>query len=121
MLARAAIFRASIHTPKTFFTDTATTKIYTPTRLRFAMAAPTDTQAAAEANTSGVSPDSISATLRSKLDASHVEIEDMSGKLPLRLRQDLPSHPVSAPTTLLLHKTYSPTSSCPPSSTVFNH
>jgi stress-induced morphogen len=43
-----------------------------------------DTQAAAEATTSGVTPESISATLKSKLDASHVEVEDMSGKF----RQD---------------------------------
>jgi hypothetical protein len=44
------------------------------------MAAATDTQAAVEADASGVTPESITATLKSKLDASHVEIEDMSGK-----------------------------------------
>ena len=84
MLARAAIYRASTHISKTTRTAAATAnqRFYTPTRPRPAMAAPTDTQAAAEANTSGVTPDSISAALKQKLDASHVEIEDMSGKLP---------------------------------------
>ena len=42
-------------------------------------AAETDTQAAAAANTSGITPDSISATLKQKLDASHVDINDISG------------------------------------------
>jgi hypothetical protein len=42
-------------------------------------AAETDTQAAAAANTSGITPDSISATLKEKLDASHVDINDISG------------------------------------------
>lgn len=54
------------------------------------MAAPTDTQAVPEANTSGVTPESITATLKSKLDASHVEIEDMSGKQDYRLNP--PAH-----------------------------
>lgn len=45
-------------------------------------AAETDTQAAAAANTSGITPDSISATLKEKLDASHVDINDISGTTP---------------------------------------
>jgi len=43
------------------------------------MAARTDTAAADEANTSGITPSSLTATLKQKLDAEHVEIEDMSG------------------------------------------
>lgn len=51
------------------------------TRLLATMSGPaeTDTQAAAAANTSGITPDSISATLKEKLDASHVDINDISG------------------------------------------
>jgi len=54
------------------------------TRLFAAMngAAETDSQAAAAANTSGITPDSISATLKEKLDASHVDINDISGTTP---------------------------------------
>jgi hypothetical protein len=44
------------------------------------MATPTDTQATASTT---VTPESITAILKSKLDASHVEIEDMSGKQDL--------------------------------------
>ena len=43
------------------------------------MAAPNDTAAAAEANTSGITPDSLTSTLKSKLSATHVSVEDMSG------------------------------------------
>jgi stress-induced morphogen len=43
------------------------------------MAAQTDTAAAAEANSSGVTVESLTATLKEKLGAAHVEIEDMSG------------------------------------------
>ena len=42
-------------------------------------AAETDTQAANEANTSGITTTSLEETLREKLEAPHVEIEDMSG------------------------------------------
>lgn len=42
-------------------------------------AAETDTQAAAVANTSGITTQSLTATLREKLDASHVDINDISG------------------------------------------
>ena len=45
-------------------------------------AAPTDTEAAEAANTSGITPQSLEATLSSKLDAQYVEIEDMSGMNP---------------------------------------
>lgn len=44
-------------------------------------AAETDTQAAAAANTSGITPASLSATLKEKLEASHVDINDMSGRV----------------------------------------
>lgn len=42
-------------------------------------AAKTDTEAAAVANTSGITPHSLSTTLKEKIQAQHVDIEDMSG------------------------------------------
>lgn len=42
-------------------------------------AAETDTEAAAVANTSGITTQSISNTLKEKIQAQHVDIEDMSG------------------------------------------
>ncbi|MCJ1450679.1 hypothetical protein MMC28_001012 [Mycoblastus sanguinarius] len=42
-------------------------------------AAETDTQAAAVANTTGITTDSLSKTLTEKLEAKHVAIEDISG------------------------------------------
>lgn len=42
-------------------------------------AAETDSQAAAVANTSGITPESLSRTLKEKIEAQHVDIEDMSG------------------------------------------
>ena len=44
-------------------------------------AAETDTQAAEAANTSGITPASLTTTLTEKLEAKHVDINDMSGKL----------------------------------------
>lgn len=52
------------------------------------MSAETDTQAAVVANTSGITPTSIKTTLTEKLEAQHVEIDDISGifaPLPLVL------------------------------------
>lgn len=45
------------------------------------MAAPTDTAAAQTqaARSAQITPDSLTTTLKSKLNASHVEVEDMSG------------------------------------------
>jgi len=43
------------------------------------MAAQTDTAAASSATESGVTAASLTATLKEKLNASHVQIEDMSG------------------------------------------
>ena len=43
------------------------------------MAAETDSQAAVVANTSGVTPDSLEATLKSKLEAEKAEVIDISG------------------------------------------
>lgn len=48
------------------------------------MSAETDTQAAAVANTSGITPASIKTTLIEKLEAQHVEIDDISG-IPIPL------------------------------------
>ena len=45
-------------------------------------AAETDTQAANAANTSGITVSSLEQTLREKLGAEYVDIEDMSGMLP---------------------------------------
>ena len=42
-------------------------------------AAETDTQASNVANESGITPESLSKTLKEKLEAKHVDIEDMSG------------------------------------------
>ena len=44
-------------------------------------AAETDTQAAKAANSSGITPASLTTTLTEKLEAKHVDINDMSGKL----------------------------------------
>jgi len=43
-------------------------------------AAETDTQAAEAANTSGVTPATLKNTLTEKLEAKHVDINDMSGR-----------------------------------------
>lgn len=98
MLPRASLFRAFIITARTRprprpRTTDPTPRLYSTTRPHYqAMAAATDTQAAVEADASGVTPESITATLKSKLDASHVEIEDMSGK---NLPFSSPPHPPS--------------------------
>ncbi len=42
-------------------------------------AAETDTQAGNVARTTGITPESLSHTLKEKLEAKHVDIEDMSG------------------------------------------
>lgn len=42
-------------------------------------AAETDTQAQAAANSSGITTDTLQKTLTEKLDAKHVDVEDMSG------------------------------------------
>lgn len=43
------------------------------------MAAETDTIAAQKAQSAQITPDSLTSTLKSKLHATHVEVEDMSG------------------------------------------
>jgi len=43
------------------------------------MSARTDTEAASNQASSGITPDSLGATLREKLEASHVDIQDLSG------------------------------------------
>jgi hypothetical protein len=100
MLPRASLFRAFINRARTSpspsprpipRTTDPTPRLYCTTHPHYqAMAAATDTQAAVEADASGVTPESITATLKSKLDASHVEIEDMSGK---NLPFSSPPHP----------------------------
>jgi len=54
-------------------------------------AAETDTQASAVANTTGVTADSLQATLKEKLGAEHVDIEDMSGTAPRPIPKNFPS------------------------------
>lgn len=44
-------------------------------------AAETDTQAETVANTSGVTTESLQRTITEKLEAEHVDIEDMSGEM----------------------------------------
>lgn len=46
------------------------------------MSARTDTEASSNQASSGVTPDTLGATLREKLEASHVDIQDLSGSLP---------------------------------------
>ena len=48
----------------------------------FRMSARTDTEASSNQASSGVTPDTLGATLREKLEASHVDIQDLSGKSP---------------------------------------
>ena len=43
-------------------------------------AAETDVPAAAVANTSGITPSSLKSTLTEKLEAEHVDVEDISGR-----------------------------------------
>lgn len=43
-------------------------------------AAETDTQAQAVASTSGITTDTLQKTLMEKLEAKHVDVEDMSGR-----------------------------------------
>ena len=45
------------------------------------MSARTDTEAASNANSSGITPTSLKATLTQKLEAQYIDIEDMSGML----------------------------------------
>ena len=50
-------------------------------------AAETDTQAAEAANTSGITRASLTTTLTEKLEAKHVDINDMSGVFLILLRK----------------------------------
>lgn len=54
------------------------------------MSARTDTEASSNQASSGITPDTLGATLREKLEASHVDVQDLSGKdmpfAPLGLR-----------------------------------
>lgn len=80
MLSRATLLRSSFHPQSAFRAFTPTARFFNTTpHHHAAMAAPTDTAAAETANTSGITTDTLTSTLKSKLDASHVEIEDMSG------------------------------------------
>lgn len=49
------------------------------------MAAPTDTQAEAVQSTTGITPESLAQTLREQLEATHVQIEDISGSFLFKL------------------------------------
>lgn len=53
------------------------------------MSARTDVEAEQMQNSSGVTPQSLEATLREKLEASHVEIVDMSGRRMAEQRSTL--------------------------------
>ena len=61
-------------------------------------AAETDAQAAAVANTSGITTESLTETLREKLDAEFVDINDISGTPPPVPFPPSPAHPLP-PTT----------------------
>lgn len=52
-------------------------------------AAETDTQAAEAANSSGITPASLTTTLTEKLEAKHVDINDMSGMFLMPWRKYL--------------------------------
>ena len=83
-LLQTRISRSATPSPRTLYLPlNPRPRPYTTTlpHLATPMAAPADTQTAttAETSTSGVTCDSLSATLKQKLSAEHVEIEDMSG------------------------------------------
>lgn len=52
-------------------------------------AAETDSQAQSVANTSGITTESLQRTITEKLEAKHVDIEDMSGKKHVAQRSSL--------------------------------
>ena len=65
-------------------------KFYPNMSVNAPSAAETDAQAEKVANTSGITTDSLQKTITEKLEAQHVDIEDMSGKnnmplLPIKL------------------------------------
>lgn len=62
------------------------------------MSARTDTEASANQNTSGITPDTLQATLKDKLEAQHVDIADLSGNV----------HPALTPPFLHLLSTLLP-------------
>lgn len=49
------------------------------------MSARTDAEAEQNQATTGVTPDTLGATLKAKLEASHVDIQDLSGALSKRV------------------------------------
>ena len=58
-------------------------KFYPSMSVNAPSAAETDAQAEKVANTSGITTESLQKTITEKLEAKHVDIEDMSGEMPL--------------------------------------
>ncbi|KAI4260932.1 MAG: hypothetical protein LQ352_000087 [Teloschistes flavicans] len=67
-------------------------------------AAETDTQAATTANTSGITATSIQEALKEKLQAQHVDIEDMSGGCGQAFNAMIVSSQFEKKTTLARHR-----------------
>ncbi|KAL1590744.1 hypothetical protein WHR41_00546 [Cladosporium halotolerans] len=60
-------------------TNAALTSLHCYQHIPHIMSAQTDTEATQNQLSSGITADSLAATLRSKLDAAHVDIQDLSG------------------------------------------
>ncbi|MCJ1297331.1 hypothetical protein MMC08_000117 [Hypocenomyce scalaris] len=68
------------------------------------MSAETDTQAAAVANSSGITPASLKTTLTGKLEAQHVDIDDISGGCGQAFEATIVSSHFVKKTTLARHR-----------------
>ncbi|KAK5114514.1 hypothetical protein LTR62_002449 [Meristemomyces frigidus] len=68
------------------------------------MSARTDTEAAMTQATSGITPDSLSTTLKDKLGASHVNIQDLSGGCGQMFEAIIVSPQFTKKTTLARHR-----------------
>ncbi|MCJ1362259.1 hypothetical protein MMC16_001361 [Acarospora aff. strigata] len=68
------------------------------------MSARTDTEAASNANSSGITPTSLKATLTQKLEAQYIDIEDMSGGCGAMFEAIIVSPLFAKKTTLARHR-----------------
>ncbi|KAK5168653.1 uncharacterized protein LTR77_005962 [Saxophila tyrrhenica] len=68
------------------------------------MSARTDTEATSTQSTSGITPDHLTSTLQSKLEASHVEISDLSGGCGQMYEATIVSPQFAKKTTLARHR-----------------
>ena len=68
------------------------------------MSARTDNEATSNQSTSGVTPDTLSSTLKEKLDAQHVDIVDLSGGCGQMYEAHIVSPHFAKKTTLARHR-----------------